>query len=68
MTRILGIVGGTGPGSTIDYYRAIVASWRRRNPDGSYPRVIIDSVEAGRVFDLLRPARSIASPPSWPWR
>lgn len=51
--RILGIVGGIGPESTIDYYRALVATWRRRRPDGSYPRVIIDSVEAGRIIRLL---------------
>jgi aspartate racemase len=51
--RVLGIVGGTGPESTIDYYRSLVATWRRRRPDGSYPRVIIDSIEAGRVFRNL---------------
>ena len=51
--RILGIVGGTGPESTVDYYRSLVATWRRRRPDGSYPRVIIDSIEAGRVFANL---------------
>ena len=43
--RVLGIVGGVGPESTIDYYRALVATWRRRRPNGSYPRVIIDSIE-----------------------
>jgi aspartate racemase len=53
MTRILGIVGGTGPESTVDYYRSIIASWQRRKPDGSYPRLIINSVEAGRIFRLL---------------
>jgi aspartate racemase len=51
--RVLGIVGGIGPESTIDYYRALVATWRKHRPDGSYPRVIIDSVEAGRVIRLL---------------
>jgi aspartate racemase len=51
--RVLGIVGGTGPESTIDYYRTLVATWRRRRPDGSYPRVIINSVEAGTVFRAL---------------
>jgi aspartate racemase len=51
--RVLGIVGGTGPESTVDYYRSLVATWRRRRPDGSYPRVIIDSIEAGRVFENL---------------
>ena len=54
--RILGIVGGTGPESTVDYYRSLVATWRRRRPDGSYPRVIINSIEAGRVFGNLSAA------------
>jgi aspartate racemase len=48
--RVLGIVGGTGPESTIDYYRSLVATWRSRRPDGSYPRVIINSIEAGHIF------------------
>jgi aspartate racemase len=51
--RVLGIVGGIGPESTIDYYRALVRTWRQRRPDGSYPRVVIDSVEAGRVIRWL---------------
>jgi aspartate racemase len=51
--RVLGIVGGIGPESTIDYYRALVAGWRRQRPDGSYPRVIIDSLEAGRIIRCL---------------
>jgi aspartate racemase len=51
--RILGIVGGTGPESTVDYYRSLVAAWRRRRPDGTYPRVIINSIEAGRLFENL---------------
>jgi aspartate racemase len=51
--RVLGIVGGTGPESTIDYYRSLITTWRRRRPDGSYPRVVINSIEAGRVFQSL---------------
>jgi aspartate racemase len=54
--RILGIVGGTGPESTIDYYRSLIATWRRRRPDGSYPRVLINSIEAGRAFANLAAA------------
>src|SRR3954452_6027419 len=54
--RSLGIVGGTGPESTIDYYRSVIATWRRRRPDGSYPRVIINSIEASRVFANLAAA------------
>jgi aspartate racemase len=30
-----------------------VATWRRRRPDGTYPRVIINSIEAGRLFENL---------------
>jgi aspartate racemase len=37
----------------VDYYRSLIATWRRRRPDGSYPRVIIDSVEAGRLIRNL---------------
>lgn len=51
--RVLGVVGGTGPESTIDYYRALIATWRRVRPDGSYPRVMINSVEAARIFRNL---------------
>ena len=51
--RVFGIVGGTGPESTIDYYRSLGATWRRRRPDGTHPRVIIDSVDGGTVIRLL---------------
>jgi aspartate racemase len=51
--RILGIVGGVGPESTIDYYRSIGLAWRARRPDGSFPRVIIDSVDGGTIIGLL---------------
>jgi len=33
----IGIVGGIGPESTIDYYRRIIASYRHQRKDGSYP-------------------------------
>jgi aspartate racemase len=49
MSRILGVVGGTGPESTVDYYRTLIASWRRRGPAGTFPCVIIDSVEGGGI-------------------
>lgn len=51
--RVLGIVGGTGPESTIDYYRSIIAAWQERASDGSYPQLIIYSIEAGRIFRFL---------------
>lgn len=41
---IVGLVGGLGPESTIDYYRRILAEWERRRP-GSSPNIVIDSLD-----------------------
>ena len=57
MTRVFGVVGGTGPESTIDYYRRFLATWQRRGPEGTYPRVIVNSVEGGSVIRALRDGR-----------
>lgn len=48
----LGIVGGIAPESTIEYYRHIVAAYRARRPDGSYPFLVIDSIDLKRLLDL----------------
>jgi aspartate racemase len=54
----LGIVGGVGPESTIDYYRRILAEWKREDPSSS-PSIIIDSLDVDRGLRLVehdRPA------------
>lgn len=43
--KLLGIIGGIGPESTVDYYQTIVGLYRARKPDGSYPTMLIDSVD-----------------------
>jgi aspartate racemase len=48
----IGVVGGIGPESTIDYYRAMIAAYQEQQPDGSYPAIVISSVDAGA---FLRP-------------
>jgi aspartate racemase len=52
MTRI-GIIGGIGPESTIDYYRAMIAAYRERRPDGSYPAIVINSIDANAMLGAL---------------
>ena len=42
----IGVIGGIGPESTIDYYRAMIAAYRQRQPDGSYPAIVINSIDA----------------------
>jgi aspartate racemase len=51
--KTAGIVGGIGPESTVDYYRSIVAGYRERNPDGSYPPVVINSIDLQKVLALV---------------
>jgi len=47
--KILGLVGGIGPESTIDYYQALIAGWRARTADNSYPPMVIDSINLTRL-------------------
>lgn len=47
--KTVGILGGIGPESTIEYYRFIVAAYRERQQDGSYPSIVINSVDLDRL-------------------
>jgi aspartate racemase len=51
--KTLGIVGGIGPESTIDYYRRIIALYRKLNQDGSYPTIIINSIDMKEMLDFI---------------
>ena len=51
--KTIGIVGGIGPESTIDYYRSIIMLYRARKNDGHYPHIIIDSVDLTEMLGLL---------------
>ena len=52
MNRI-GIVGGIGPETTVEYYRRIIALYRQRNPDGSAPYIIINSLDMKKPLEML---------------
>ncbi len=51
--KTLGIVGGIGPESTIEYYRFILEGYRARVADGSAPHLIIDSLDVNHGIALL---------------
>ena len=51
--RMLGIVGGVGPESTADYYRRLVGRWRERGPSGTYPSILLESLNSKPVLDAL---------------
>ena len=49
----LGIIGGLGPDSTVDYYQTLIALYRERQPDGSYPPILINSIDMRRAVQAL---------------
>jgi aspartate racemase len=51
--KTLGIVGGIGPESTIEYYRFILEGCRQRVTDGRAPHIIIDSIDVNRAIAML---------------
>ena len=51
--KTAGIIGGIGPESTIEYYRLIIEAYRAQMPDGSYPSIVINSIDLNRVVDLV---------------
>ena len=53
----LGIVGGLGPESTIDYYRRILEEWKRESPLSSRS-IIIDSLDVDRGLHLVEHDRA----------
>lgn len=56
MTSV-GLVGGLGPESTIDYYRRILELWQRDAP-GSAPSIVIDSLDVQRALRLVASDRA----------
>jgi len=50
--KTLGLIGGTGPESTIDYYRLLTAQYREK-ADGASPPIIINSVDLKRMIGWM---------------
>src|SRR5713101_1165950 len=67
--KTVGIIGGIGPESTVEYYRLIIAAYRERQsgtalppvdshaqnaPATSYPSIIINSVDLDRLLAWMK--------------
>lgn len=50
--KTVGLIGGVGPESTIEYYRFIIKAYRERKQDDSYPSIIINSVDVNKYVAL----------------
>ena len=51
--KTLGIIGGLGPESTIDYYQRIIALYRERTGNRHYPEFIIVNVDLTKGLDFM---------------
>ena len=51
--KTLGMVGGLGPESTLDYYQRIIALYRERTGSVHYPEFVIVSVDLRRGLDFM---------------
>jgi len=52
LSRTVGLVGGLGPESTIDYYRRIFLGWSRVDPLTA-PSIVIDSIDVQHALRLV---------------
>ncbi len=51
--KTLGMIGGLGPESTLDYYQRIIALYREYTGDRHYPEFIIVSVDLRKGLDFM---------------
>ncbi len=53
----IGIIGGLGPESTIDYYRLILDLYRKEKTEKEGPEIIIYSLNFNKVFRIMETMR-----------
>ncbi len=53
----IGIIGGLGPDSTLEYYRGIINYFRKDTEEINYPEILIYSVNLTEVVDLMNKKR-----------
>jgi aspartate racemase len=51
--KIIGMIGGIGPESTIDYYKRLLDGTQKRNPGAPTPSIIINSIDLQKGLHLL---------------
>lgn len=49
----IGIVGGIGPESTMDYYKSIISLYRQERGNGDYPSIVINSINMNEMLEYV---------------
>jgi len=51
--KTVGILGGMGPESTVDYYKSIISGFRAEKNDNQYPQIIINSINMSEMLSYV---------------
>ena len=51
--KTIGIIGGIGPESTVDYYKRIIRAFQGQYADLAYPEIIIYSGNLNRLLEII---------------
>lgn len=50
----IGLIGGTGPEATVDYYKGIIDAFKDESGGLNYPEIIIYSVSLGKLLGFMQ--------------
>jgi aspartate racemase len=53
MAKVIGIIGGIAPPSTIEYYQKIIAGFQEKGKTRQYPSILINSIDMTRMLELV---------------
>ena len=62
--KTIGIIGGIGPESTVDYYKQIIAAFNARHADLAYPEIIVYSANLHELMGIVK-ARDWSALADW---
>lgn len=52
--KIIGIIGGIGPESTVDYYKKIITAFNTKYADLAYPEIIVYSANLNELLEIVK--------------
>ncbi len=53
MQKVIGIIGGIAPPSTIEYYQKIITGFQEKEKTLHYPSILINSIDMTRMLELV---------------
>jgi aspartate racemase len=51
--KVIGMIGGIGPESTVDYYKRLLAAYDKLRPNSGLPPIIINSIDVKKALALV---------------